>query len=299
MLLLRAWSHKWVLCKFRTHGGFPAWLLQYFCSSCWIIMALNFAATLGRLPMLENNDRISLPLICSLSLSPESVLLLICFHASWWVNVSMVTNAGASVTADLSFHHLFSQWASKVIWMIKCEYWPGLEGSFHCMSWCGQVSNMGLSFNGARFLMIWLIMIEQWSSVWLICFDAWWWMIFSLQGRAAGYQCLSISGCWPWVIFNAWQCKKSWAVAGCFSMEYEAELILNILICLLMSESVSGKPSFTHGDAWTGVWQGRSFTKAGSYVAQYTIWALHVQSAGCGLKAKLSRKAAVTVAGRL
>jgi hypothetical protein len=72
-------------------------------------MALNFAATLGRLPMLENNDRISLPLICSLSLSPESVLLLICFHASWWVNVSMVTNAGASVTADLSFHHLFSQ----------------------------------------------------------------------------------------------------------------------------------------------------------------------------------------------
>lgn len=121
------------------------------------------------------------------------------------------------------------------------------------------------------------------NIMWLICFDAWWWSILSTQGRAAGYQRLSISGCWPLVIFNARQCKKSWAVAGCFSMEHEAELILNILICLLMSESVRGRPSFIHVDAWTGVWPGRSLTKAGAYVADYIIWVLHVQSAGCGL----------------
>ena len=45
--------------------------------------------------------------------------------------------------------------------MIKFEYWPSLEGASDCMSWCGQASSMGLSFNGARFLMIWLIMLEQ------------------------------------------------------------------------------------------------------------------------------------------
>ena len=72
-------------------------------------------------------------------------------------------------------------------------------------------------------------------------------------------------------------------MAGCFSMEHEAEVILNILICLLMSEPVCGRPSFIHVDAWTGVWPGRSLTKAGAYVADYIIWALRVQFAGCGL----------------
>jgi hypothetical protein len=43
----------------------------------------------GRLPMLEENNKISLPLICLLSFSPGSVLLLICFHAGWRVDVSM------------------------------------------------------------------------------------------------------------------------------------------------------------------------------------------------------------------
>ena len=127
--------------------------------------------------------------------------------------------------------------------------------------------------------MIWLIMIERWNIMWLICFDARWWRILSMQGRAAGYQRLSISGCWPLVIFNARRCKKSWAVAGCFSMEHEAELILNILICLLMSESVCGRPSFTHVDTCTGVWPGRSLTKAGAYVA----WLLQYLCSSCSI----------------
>jgi hypothetical protein len=64
-----------------------------------------------------------------------------------------------------------------------------------------------LSFEGrlhCMFVIICLIRFEHRSIMWFICFDAWWWRILSMHGRPAGYQCLSISNCWP---------KFSWA--GC------------------------------------------------------------------------------------
>ena len=255
--------------------------------------------------------------------------------ASWRVDVSM---AGQQVTNDGRVRNECSMWSDRSCLNNEelCRWFDFMavggevkfcrQASLHVLVW--QVSTTQLSLNGARFVIIRLIIFEHRSIMWFICFDAWWWRILSTHGRAAGDQCLSISNSWPkfassglqwvqqgdlddqvWILAKSWRhlwlhvlvwagiqhgvviqwsqvsddlVDHAWTIKNtmwliCFdawwwrvlSMHGRAagyqclSIILHSLICLLMSESVCGRPSFMHVDAWNGVWRGRSFTKAG------------------------------------
>lgn len=168
-------------------------------------------------------------LICLIRFEHRSIMWFICFDAWWWRILSMHGRPAGYQCLSISNCWPKFSWAGCTVSAAGRSGWSSLNTG-QVLKAAGQVSSVGLSFNGARFLMIWLIIFE-WNIMWLICFDAWWWRVLSTHGRAAGYHCLNI--------------------------------IRNSLICLLMSESVCGRPSFMHLDAWNGVWQGRSLHHLG------------------------------------
>jgi len=168
-------------------------------------------------------------IICLIRFEHRSIMWFICFDAWWWRILSMHGRPAGYQCLSISNCWPKFSWAGCTVSAAGWSGWSSLNTG-QVLKAAGQVSSVGLSFNGARFLMIWSIIFER-NVMWLICFDAWWWRVLSIHGRAAGYHCLNI--------------------------------FRNSLICLLMSESVCGRPSFMHLDAWNGVWQGRSLHHLG------------------------------------
>jgi hypothetical protein len=226
---------------------------MWFHGSCWEKLSFE-----GRLHCM-------FVIICLIRFEHRSIMLFICFDAWWWRVLSTHGRAAG--------YHCLNIIRNSLICLLMSESVCGRPSFTHVDTCTGVWPGRSLTKAGAYVAWLLQYLCSSCSIIMALNFAATFDVHVRKHGRRAGYQRLRISGCWSLVIFHARQCKKSWAVTGCFPMEHEAELVLNMLICLLTSESVCGRPSFIHVDAWIGVWPGRISTKA----------ALRAQSAGCGL----------------